>query len=74
MSGTLKRGMKTVVPSQKLRRRAVQHAQHKLYAAPEALDEVLAAELRERFEPEVAGLGAHLGRDLLSLWGYGTSR
>jgi hypothetical protein len=41
-----------------------------LYADPEPPDPVLMAELRRRFAPEVRALQEHLGRDLVSLWGY----
>jgi hypothetical protein len=34
------------------------------------LDQEFAAELRRRFKPEVVALSEHLGRDLVSLWGY----
>jgi hypothetical protein len=37
--------------------------------APPA-DERLMLELRRRYKPEVQALGEHLGRDLVSLWGY----
>jgi len=37
---------------------------------PAAADEALMLELRRRFKPEVAALSEHLGRDLVSLWGY----
>ncbi len=33
-------------------------------------DERLMGELRRRFEPEVVALSEHLGRDLVTLWGY----
>jgi hypothetical protein len=33
-------------------------------------DEELMLELRRRFKPEVVALSDHLGRDLVSLWGY----
>jgi hypothetical protein len=34
------------------------------------LDEAFAMELRSRVKPEVVALSEHLGRDLVSLWGY----
>ncbi len=37
---------------------------------PPQLRPELASELRERFRPEVAAVGEHLGRDLIKLWGY----
>ncbi len=48
-------------------------ARRATYAPPQPLDERLTAELRERFEPEVAALAQHLGRDLLLEWGYRAS-
>ena len=40
---------------------------------PPPLRPELVSELRERFRPEVAAAGEHLGRDLLALWGYDSS-
>jgi hypothetical protein len=40
---------------------------------PPQLRPELASELRERFRPEVAAVGEHLGRDLIALWGYDSS-
>jgi hypothetical protein len=37
---------------------------------PPPLDEAFARQLRRRFKPEVVALSEHLGRDLVSLWGY----
>jgi hypothetical protein len=45
-----------------------------LYGAPAPPDERLMAELRSRFKAEVVGLSEYLGRDLVSLWGYGDVR
>jgi hypothetical protein len=39
-------------------------------AAPREVDPGVLADLRSRLRPEVVALGEHLGRDLLSLWGY----
>ncbi len=58
------------VSSQGVRRRAIALSRRAQLAAPEAPDERLAAELRERFRPEVEAAGALLGRDLISRWGY----
>ncbi len=41
-----------------------------LYGAPRSADEALMLELRSRFKPEVVALSEHLGRDLVSEWGY----
>ncbi len=38
--------------------------------SPEQPDERLMLALRRRFEPEVQALSDHLGRDLVTLWGY----
>jgi hypothetical protein len=45
------------------RRRLVQ-------GAPEPVDEQVMRDLRRRFKPEVEAIGDHLGRDLVTLWGY----
>ena len=37
---------------------------------PGSADESLMLELRRRYKPEVAALSEHLGRDLVTLWGY----
>jgi Sulfotransferase domain len=41
-----------------------------IYAAPAALDERFADELRRRFKHEVVGLSEYMGRDLVTLWGF----
>lgn len=40
---------------------------------PTQLRAELTQELRERFRPEVVAVSEHLGRDLVSLWGYDSS-
>lgn len=52
------------------RQRAIDIRNRFLFAAPNAPDQQLMLELRRRFKPEVAALSEHLGRDLLTLWGY----
>jgi hypothetical protein len=42
-----------------------------LFSEPPPPDERLMLELRARFKGEVVALSEHLGRDLVSLWGYG---
>jgi hypothetical protein len=37
---------------------------------PKSADESLMLELRRRYKPEVQALSEHLGRDLVTLWGY----
>jgi Sulfotransferase domain len=70
VSLALKGAVKAVTP-QDLRRRALRATKQRvLYTEPEPADERLMAELRRRYAPEVAALSEHLGRDLVSLWGY----
>ncbi len=38
--------------------------------SPQGSDERVMLELRRRFKPEVVALSEHLGRDLVTLWGY----
>jgi len=69
-SRALKGAVKTLT-SHRLRRRALLAAQRRVvFAAPEAPDERLTGELRQRFKGEVVALSEYLGRDLVSLWGY----
>jgi hypothetical protein len=41
-----------------------------LFTGPRQPDQQLMLELRRRFKPEVVALSEHLGRDLVTLWGY----
>ena len=41
-----------------------------LFTGPRQPDRQLMLELRRRFKPEVVALSEHLGRDLVTLWGY----
>jgi hypothetical protein len=41
-----------------------------VYGEPPEPDPGLMLELRRRFKGEVVALSEHLGRDLVSLWGY----
>ncbi len=66
------RRLAKLVTPERARRRAFQTARSKLaFASPAAADPALMGELRERFAPEVRALGDYMGRDLVSLWGYG---
>jgi hypothetical protein len=47
-----------------------QARQRLLFSDPPEPDEAFMAELRERFESEVAALSEYLGRDLVSLWSH----
>jgi hypothetical protein len=52
------------------RERAVAFAKDRLRDTPAEEDPAVIARLRERLRPEVVALGEHLGRDLVSQWGY----
>jgi hypothetical protein len=70
LSRGLKRSIKAITPH-RLRRQALQATQrHLLYAEPQEPDQALIGELRLRYKDEVLALSEHLGRDLVSLWGY----
>jgi hypothetical protein len=58
--------------SRRMRHGALRLARRRLlYAAPPPPDDAVMLELRRRFRAEVVALGEYLGRDLVSLWGYG---
>lgn len=62
--------VKALTP-RRLRRRALHATQrHIVFTEPQPPDESLMSELRCRFRGEVVSLAQHLGRDLVSLWGY----
>jgi hypothetical protein len=70
LSLAVKSAIKSVVP-QHLRRGAVGAIRGRLlYSEPPPVDELLMAELRRRFKPEVVALGDFLERDVVRLWGY----
>jgi hypothetical protein len=59
------------VTTQRLRRGAQNSIRrHIVYAKPKGPDRALVGEIRRRYKPEVAALAEHLGRNLISLWGY----
>jgi hypothetical protein len=62
--------VKTVAPPQLSRQSAIELRNRIFYQQPEPPDEQLMLELRRRFKPEVTALSEHLGRDLVTLWGY----
>jgi hypothetical protein len=69
-SRAIKTAIKAVTPDG-LRRRAFYSFQNKLvFGRPPAADEDFLAELRRRYRGEVEQAGEHLGRDLVTLWGY----
>jgi hypothetical protein len=61
---------KAVGPHVISRQRAVDIRDRMLFTAPSTPDQQLMLELRRRYKPEVLALSEHLGRDLVSLWGY----
>jgi hypothetical protein len=65
-----KAAVKSLTP-QRLRRRALELTWRRVvYGTPRPPDERFLVELRQRFKPEVVALSEHLGRDLVTLWGY----
>jgi hypothetical protein len=59
-----------LAPSQLTRESALAIRDRLFFGSPKPPDEALMLELRRRFAGEVAALSEHLGRDLVSLWGY----
>lgn len=70
VSGAIKAGVKAVTPRAARLRAFEAFRQRFVYAKPAPEDERLTGELRRRFEPEVVAAAEHLGRDLVTLWGY----
>ena len=65
-----KAAVKAVTP-RRLRKRGLRTLRDTvLYASPPPPDDALMLELRRGFKGEVEALSDHLGRDLVSLWGY----
>jgi len=67
--GRLTSAVKTLAP-RRVRYRSYLLRRRLVFKQPPAPDEGLMLELRRRFKPEVVALSEHLGRDLVSLWGY----
>ena len=71
VSRVAKAGVKALT-SERMRGVALRAAQRSVaFGKPRPVDETLMGELRVRFKPEVVALSEQLGRDLVSLWGYG---
>jgi hypothetical protein len=71
VSRRVKEAVKLAIPRAPRRRLLTALRRGVVYGAPPAVDEDLMNELRQRFRGEVVALGEYLGRDLVSLWGYG---
>jgi hypothetical protein len=70
ISRAVKAAVKALTPTS-VRRGALHATQRSVvYREPTAPDERLMLDLRRRFKGEVAALSEHLGRDLITLWGY----
>ena len=69
-AGAGARTLGAVLPSSLRGERARALWRRAVYGRPPQADPELMAELRRRFKPEVEALSDHLGRDLVSLWGY----
>jgi hypothetical protein len=67
---TARATIKALTP-RRLRHDALALQRRLQWSAPRSLDEELMRQLRARFKGEVAALGDHLDRDLITLWGYG---
>ncbi len=71
VSRTVKAGVKALMPSERLRTKALDVTRrHVVYGKPAPPDDQLTLELRRRFKGEVVALSEYLDRDLVSLWGY----
>jgi len=65
-----KAALTTLVPM-RLRQRVLQSTRKRLvFGEPTPPPDDVMRELRGRLKPEVVALSEHLGRDLVSLWGY----
>jgi len=62
--------VKTLAPRRLSHESAVAIRDRLFYGKPKPPDATLMYELRRRFKGEVVALSEHLGRDLVSLWGY----
>jgi hypothetical protein len=70
-SAPMKGLVRTLTPRRMRREALVAMQRRVLYATDRSADEELALELRGRYRGEVTALSEYLGRDLLTLWGFG---
>ncbi len=68
LTRALNRTVKALGPERT--RQLVRLRERMLMGAPVPAQERVMLELRRRYRPEVVALSEHLGRDLVSLWGY----
>jgi hypothetical protein len=68
LTRALNRTVKALGPERT--RRLVRMRERTLMGAPATPDDSVMLQLRRRYKPEVVALSEHLGRDLVSLWGY----
>jgi hypothetical protein len=72
VSVAVKAVLKRLTP-RRLRSKALSSLQQRVvFADPKAPDEQLTLDLRRRFKGEVVALSEYLGRDLVTLWDYGS--
>jgi hypothetical protein len=72
VTSAAKGAIKAIAPRQ-LRLEALRLIRRRVVLGkPAPPDEAFMLELRRRFKPEVVALSEHLGRDLVTLWGYDT--
>jgi hypothetical protein len=71
VSRTVKTALKALAPKALGRESLITIRNRLLYTSPRPPDESVMLELRRRFKPEVVALSEYLGRDLVTLWGYG---
>jgi hypothetical protein len=70
LSRAARAGIKAVLPRSARRGALGVTRRNIVHARPRPTDESFMRELRRRFKGEVVALSEHMGRDLVSLWGY----
>ena len=71
ISHAVKEAIKAVTPAGPRRSALYAFQRRVVFGSPRPPDQELMAEIRSRYVDEVKALGEYLGRDLVSLWGYG---
>jgi hypothetical protein len=70
VAASVKAAVKTLTPRKLPRKALLATQKHVVFGEPHTPDENVMLELRRRFKGEVVALSEHLGRDLVTLWGY----